>query len=231
MIGGLLAPDAHALLWRENLTDATVKTLSTQPQFNGVGIISAPHGSGTGTAIAPGYVLTAKHDVGDGQRVRFNLPGGLFTGTSIADPSSDLALIRLDANTAPRYAAFITANAGNIFTPRAAATSLYWDATNTNASADAGTLAGRGEVRAAVTFNRGATLAPGDSAAGPRGGHVAKVAGSGSPGLSGAGRFRVRETSSRSNRGFRSRLPGRHSTERCPIAPCKISARSPACDR
>ena len=259
---GLLAPPAHALVWRENLTDATVKNLSAQPQFNGVGIISAPNGSGTGTAIAPGYVLTAKHVVGDGQRVRFNLPGGVFNGTSIADPSSDLALIRLDADSqipstynfitpnadravvgkqtwlvgyggagpvsqsangganltndfarragtnvvdslqttafgpnslifdndntgvnstkyevttapgdsggpmflqsnnqwfvagttfgavggvgfvdaaaAPRYAAFLTANAGNIFTPRAAATSLSWDATNTNASADGG---------------------------------------------------------------------------------------------
>ena len=258
-----LASRAEAIVWRENLSDAIVQNLSAQPQFNGVGIISAPNGSGTGTAIAPGWILTAKHVVGDGQRIRFNLPGGVFNGTSIGDPNSDLALVRLDANSqmpstynfitpnadravvgkqvwtvgnggagpvsqsangganlnynfvrragtnvvdsvrdtvygpnslvfsqsntaagstkyevstapgdsggpmflqsgnqwflagttfgavggvgfvdanaAPRYSAFITANTGDIFTPRAAATSLNWDATNTNGSADGGT--------------------------------------------------------------------------------------------
>ena len=257
------ASSANAIVWREDLSDATVRNLSAQPQFNGVGIISAPGGSGTGTAIAPGWVLTAKHVVGNGQRIRFNLPGGVFNGTSIGDPGSDLALVRLDdnsqipstynfitpnadhavlgrqtwtvgyggagpvsqsangganlaydfarragtnvvdslqntvygpnslifsqsntsagstkyevstapgdsggpmflqsgnqwfvagttfgaiggvgfvdANTAPRYSAFITANTGDIFSPRAAAGSLAWDAAVTNGSADGGT--------------------------------------------------------------------------------------------
>ncbi len=65
---------------RSDITDATVKSLAQQGQFAGVGIVSP---GGTGVAIAPGWVMTARHVVGDGERSTFFLNGQSYNGTSV----------------------------------------------------------------------------------------------------------------------------------------------------
>ncbi|TWU48719.1 Trypsin [Rubripirellula tenax] len=102
---------ASAVVWRDDLTDAEVQELARQGQFAGVGTVS---GGGTGSAIAPGWVLTARHVVGNGSRVTFRLDGQTYAGTSVSQAGSDVALIRLDANQQlPTSTPFIVPNPGH----------------------------------------------------------------------------------------------------------------------
>ena len=88
---------AHAVVWRNDLTSAEVEDLAMQGQFAGVGVVRAGGSVASGTAIAPEWILTAKHVVGSGSRASFTLNGVTYNGTSIGHPSTDVALIELDA--------------------------------------------------------------------------------------------------------------------------------------
>lgn len=105
---GLSSRPASGVVWRDDLTDAVVIALAKQGQFGGVGIISL---GGTGIAIAPGWVLTARHVVGNNNRVSFQIGGVSYAGTSVSQAGSDVALIRLDANRQlPASTVFIAPN-------------------------------------------------------------------------------------------------------------------------
>ncbi|MGB7325152.1 MAG: trypsin-like serine protease [Rubripirellula sp.] len=105
---------AFAVIWRNDLTDAEVQELAMQGQFAGVGTVSVGGSIGTGTAIAPGWVLSARHVVGNGNSVTFRLDGTSYTGTSVSQAGSDIALIRLDASEQlPASTPFIPPNPGN----------------------------------------------------------------------------------------------------------------------
>ena len=96
MVGS--AGPAHAVVWRNDLTSAELEELALQGQFAGVGVVRAGGRVASGTAIAPGWVLTAKHVVGNGSRVSFTIDGVTYSGTSVGHPTTDVALIELDAD-------------------------------------------------------------------------------------------------------------------------------------
>lgn len=107
----LLSQPADAVIWRNDLSDAEVRQLAAQGQFAGVGTVT---GGGTGVAIAPGWVLTARHVVDNGRAVTFRLNGVNYAGTSVSQAGSDLALIRLNANQQlPASTPFISPNPGH----------------------------------------------------------------------------------------------------------------------
>ncbi|MEM9915696.1 MAG: trypsin-like serine protease [Planctomycetota bacterium] len=104
---GLTLP-AQALVWRNDITDQEVQALAQQNQFSGVGSVT---GGGTAVAIAPGWVLTARHVVDNGTREVFFLNGQSYFGTSVSRAGSDVALIQLDANQQlPANTVFIAPN-------------------------------------------------------------------------------------------------------------------------
>ncbi|MEA3211957.1 MAG: fibronectin-binding autotransporter adhesin [Chthoniobacter sp.] len=104
-----LIVQAGAIVYRDDLTDAEVKALASQPQFSGTGIISGSSGTGTGVAIASDWVLTAKHVVTGGSSATFFYAGGNQAGTVFLDASTDLALIHL-SSALPSTLSFITPN-------------------------------------------------------------------------------------------------------------------------
>ena len=127
----------HAIVYRNDLTEAQVIALARQGQFLGVGVVSSPGvGSGTGAAIAPGWVITARHVVGDGRNVSFLLDAdgdGNFTnhsGVSISRSGSDVALIQLNPGSElPAGTVFIapnpTGSGGNVSPPNGAADNIF----------------------------------------------------------------------------------------------------------
>lgn len=102
---------AEALVWRNDITDQQVQDLAEQRQFSGVGAIRTSGSIATGAAIAPGWVMTARHVVGNGNNVTFTLNGVTYAGTSISRPGSDVALVRLNADQQlPSNTVFISPN-------------------------------------------------------------------------------------------------------------------------
>lgn len=107
----LLSQSADAVIWRDDLSDAEVRELAAQGQFAGVGTVT---GGGTGVAIAPGWVLTARHVVDNGRAVTFRINGVNYAGTSVSQEGSDLALVRLNPNQQlPASTTFISPNPGH----------------------------------------------------------------------------------------------------------------------
>ncbi len=108
-------PPVSAIVYRDDETDPQVQALSQQQQFSGAGIISGASGGGSGVAIAPGWVLTAKHVITGGTTATFfyqngnGYSAGSVSGTVYTDPNSDLGLVHLDSSL-PTNMAFITPN-------------------------------------------------------------------------------------------------------------------------
>ena len=90
---------AHAIVYRDDESDATAKGLANQNQFGGAGLVldQTKSFSGTGTLILPDWVLTAKHvvtdDGGNNQYTTAYYDG--IAGTVYNDPNSDTTLIHL----------------------------------------------------------------------------------------------------------------------------------------
>ena len=109
--------DARAIVYRDDETDAFAKALASQPQFSGTGILTIPQDLGTGTIIAPNWVLTAKHVVTAdgsitpaGNAATFNYAGGSQVSDAIySDPNSDIALVHF-ATALPGNLAIIVPN-------------------------------------------------------------------------------------------------------------------------
>lgn len=100
---------ADALVWRNDLTDQQMRNLSEQGQFAGVGSVT---GGGTAAAIAPGWVITARHVVANGTPETFFLNGVAYRGVSRSQAGSDVALIELlPSDQLPLNTVFIAPNA------------------------------------------------------------------------------------------------------------------------
>ena len=108
------APVVHAIVFRNDMTDAQSTGLATQGQFSGVGKVAVPGEFGTGNLILSDWVLTAKHVVGSNATATFK---GI-TGTVYTDPdaNSDVALIRLNtpASGAPIAPGFLGGESGKL---------------------------------------------------------------------------------------------------------------------
>lgn len=97
------ATHCRAVTWRSDVTNEQVIALAQQQQFKGSGIVIGPSSSGSGVAIAPGWVMTAAHVVGNNSSSRFILDGVTYQGVSVTTQGtgfaeSDVALIRLNPN-------------------------------------------------------------------------------------------------------------------------------------
>lgn len=103
---------AHAIIFRNDLTDQQVQQLAQQGQFAGTGFISNSGSSGTAVAIAPNWLLSARHVVGNGTNQTFLLDGVQYSGVSISRPGSDLALVRLNRSL-PATTVLIAPNPGH----------------------------------------------------------------------------------------------------------------------
>ncbi|WP_068267217.1 trypsin-like serine protease [Rubripirellula obstinata] len=102
---------ALAIVWRDNLSDAEVQALAMQGQFQGVGTVGGINSGATGVAIAPGWVLTARHVVGNESFATFRLNGVTYSGVSLSRAGSDVALIQLNpGQQLPASTPFISPN-------------------------------------------------------------------------------------------------------------------------
>lgn len=100
---------AEAIVWRNDLTDQQMRDLAQQGQFAGVGSVT---GGGTAAAIAPGWVITARHVVANGTPETFFLNGVGYRGVSRSQAGSDVALIELlPTDQLPLNTVFIAPNA------------------------------------------------------------------------------------------------------------------------
>jgi autotransporter-associated beta strand protein len=109
----LLVPGntASAIVWRDDVSEDQVIALAQQGQFAGTGLSTSRLGNGTGVAIAPGWILAARHVVGNGEGSAFVLGGNVYFGQSISQDGSDVALIKLNADSQlPANTPFITPN-------------------------------------------------------------------------------------------------------------------------
>lgn len=114
LLAATLAAPASAIVWRNDITDGTTQDLARQGQFTGTGRVISGGSAASGVAIAPGWVLSARHFLGDGNRATFVLGGTSYAGTTISTSDSDVALIRLDANAQlPTATTFIAPNPGH----------------------------------------------------------------------------------------------------------------------
>src|SRR4051812_38873797 len=87
---------AAAIVYRNDVTDATSAALAGQSQFTGVGQVvnGAANEYGTGTLLLSDWVMTAKDVVTGYSTASFK---GV-TGTVYTDPASDLALVHLNSS-------------------------------------------------------------------------------------------------------------------------------------
>jgi autotransporter-associated beta strand protein len=107
----LTARLTNAAVWRNDISEAAVLALAQQKQFAGSGRVSVSNSSGSGVAIAPGWVLTAAHVVRGRTSVAFTLDGQSYFGVPVTTPNSDVALIELNANSQlPSTTPFISPN-------------------------------------------------------------------------------------------------------------------------
>jgi fibronectin-binding autotransporter adhesin len=106
-LAGMLLPErAGAIVYRNDLTESTFTGLAAQNQFSGVGTVADAAGNeyGTGTVIAPDWVLTATHVVTSGGTASFGLPGlSSASGTVYSYGGGDISLIHLTAGAASSY--------------------------------------------------------------------------------------------------------------------------------
>lgn len=123
-----MTESAQAIIWSDGMDEADFRSLARQSQFLGSGSV----GTGSAVAIAPGWLLSARHFLSDGAQVTFSLirrrsdgsarlDGGgrptfnRFRGTVITrgDSMTDLVLIQLeDGFTLPETVPFISPNPG-----------------------------------------------------------------------------------------------------------------------
>jgi len=108
-ISNFLAAPAHATVWRNDISEAIVLALAQQKQFAGSGRVLTSNGSGSGVAIAPGWVLTAAHVVRNRTSVIFTLDGQNYSGAPRTTQNSDVALIELNSPL-PSTTPFISPN-------------------------------------------------------------------------------------------------------------------------
>jgi autotransporter-associated beta strand protein len=108
----MAAGPASAIVYRSDLTDQQVQDLAKQGQFSGTGYVN---GGGTAVAIAPRWVMTARH-VGENfvnqGRQQFVIGGVAYNGDRIIRTGTDIALIYLD-NALPANTTFIAPNPGH----------------------------------------------------------------------------------------------------------------------
>jgi len=113
-LAGTIQTPASAIVWRNDITNGTVLDLAKQGQFTGTGRVIRGGSAASGVAIAPGWVLSARHFLGNGNRATFVLDGTSYAGTTINTSDSDVSLIRLDANAQlPASTTFIAPNPGH----------------------------------------------------------------------------------------------------------------------
>ena len=103
---GVLSASANAIVYRNDVSDALSRGLANQNQFAATGTITGSTGfGGTGTLIAPDWVLTAKHvtlgDASGSATGSFRLGGVTYSGDIYANPANDLSLIHLTSGAVP----------------------------------------------------------------------------------------------------------------------------------
>ena len=98
-----VAPIARAVVYRDDMSDALSRGLSNQAQFRATGKVNGT--AGTGTLIAPDWVLTAKQITGTTGTGSFTIGGVTYSGQVYANPANDLSLVHLTSGSVPATAA------------------------------------------------------------------------------------------------------------------------------